>query len=101
MANNPTAEQARWHKKIREHGCMCCRKILADMGKDPDDVPGCNLHHVLRHGHRDHDRAFGLCDSLHHRYGTASIHGNPAEFVRIFGNESELMELCYREIGKK
>jgi len=78
---------------------MVCRKILADMGQDPDDVPGCNLHHVLRHGNRDHKKAFGLCLE-HHQTGQVSIHGNPAEFKRIFGTEEELMILCYQQIGK-
>jgi hypothetical protein len=99
MANKPTAAQERWHKKAREHGCMACRAILADQGLDPDDVPGCNLHHVLRHGHRNHERFFGLCPE-HHQTGESSLHGNKSAFVERFGSEKELMELCFTQIGK-
>lgn len=99
MANNPTAAQARWHAKAREYGCMACRIILAEQGQDPDDVPGCNLHHVLRHGHRDHDMFFGCC-LQHHQDGDDAIHRNKLEFVRKFGTEEELMLECFRMIGK-
>ena len=78
---------------------MCCRIILAEQGLNPDDVPGCNLHHVLRHGHRQHDRFFGLCFS-HHQDGEDAIHRNRALFISKFGTEVELMLECFRMIGK-
>lgn len=100
MANNPTASQARWHDKARRNGCMACRIILEEQGLDPDDVPSCNLHHVLRYGHRNHEMFFGLCRS-HHQDGEDAIHRNEALFIQRFGTEKELMEECFRMIGFK
>lgn len=81
----PTAEQQRYHDKVRALGCIICGRPAV-------------IHHVMEGlgmGQAvDHDRPLPLCYDHHQseEAGAVSIHGTPKEFVEAYGTEAELEE---------
>lgn len=87
----PTAEQQRYHDKIRSLGCIICKRPAA-------------LHHIrdgLGMGQTvNHDRVLPLCYDNHQSQeaGSISIHGTPKEFEEMYGTEIELEKLLERKL---
>lgn len=82
----PTAEQQRYHEKVRALGCLICGQPAS-------------IHHVregLGMGQAvDHDRVLPLCycDHQSEEAGCISLHGSPKEFIELHGTEIELDEI--------
>ena len=97
MANNPTAAQKRFWGKVFEVGCIPCH--LEGKFSFPE------IHHVKKHGRRDHSLVYGCCPA-HHRptagvTGVMNRHGNPKEFSEKYGTDAELYRKCMELIGEK
>lgn len=90
--SRPTAKQKRLWSKVAENCCMACRV------EGVFDTP-CEIHHARENGgYRDHNKVYGLCPA-HHRDtaavpGVPNRHGDPIEFKRQYGTDSELFNRC-------
>ena len=94
-----TNVEARFHRDIRELGCIVCRKYLGVMSD-------CDIHHILSGGRRKGEMyVLGLCPT-HHRLGIrtenfVSRHPHKAEFERRYGTEAELLSATREFIDRR
>ena len=89
----PTVAQKNWHDTLCQTvGCIACRAL-------GEFNPVVSIHHPLgRTKWYAHWVAYPLCDS-HHQQGTGeldvpAIHGDAAEFERLYGRQGELIVRC-------
>lgn len=79
-------------------GCAVCRFVYR-----LDDLPPCEIHHILSGNRRISElHTIGLC-AIHHRQGVEGAvsrhsdrgnHGGKAAFEQAYGTEFELLEKC-------
>lgn len=91
----PTVEEAAWMDAIVRWGCVACRA-------DGHFFEPCEVHHLLRGGHRmGHLWTIGLC-VRHHRGGSKdapSVHPWRKQFELEYGTQLELLAALQMEFA--
>jgi len=82
MINRPTKAQLKRHGKIRELGCIVCKR--------PADIHHCLITAGCR---KNHDLVIPLCPN-HHRHGQygIAIHAGKTWWESLYGTEAALLE---------
>ena len=95
----PTSEQKKFWDRLSGIGCIAC---LVEFG--PHDPGPVSIHHINgRSKTAAHWDVIPLCAG-HHQKGTGpkgfkAIHGDKVDFVRQYGSEEHLHEVCLSIIG--
>ena len=84
MKGNATAAEKRWMDRVAGLGCMIC--------KNPAQV-----HHLQCFKPRNNCGVIPLCPE--HHMGVFSIHKTKAEFLRVYGDEINLLAETIRRLA--